>query len=98
MYLGRIVEMASSRVLYTAPRHPYTEALLSAVPIPDPKVKRQRVRLSGEVPSATQPLPFSHTLPDRAVSALRPRGAEAQANHRRTLGCLPLALKSRAPA
>jgi peptide/nickel transport system ATP-binding protein len=55
MYLGRIVEMAQSRALYAAPKHPYTEALLSAVPIPDPKVKRQRIRLSGEVPSPANP-------------------------------------------
>jgi oligopeptide transport system ATP-binding protein len=55
MYLGRIVEMAQSRALYAAPKHPYTEALLSAVPIPDPRVKRQRIRLSGEVPSPAQP-------------------------------------------
>jgi oligopeptide transport system ATP-binding protein len=55
MYLGRIVETAPSRALYAAPKHPYTEALLSAVPIPDPTVKRQRIRLAGEVPSPANP-------------------------------------------
>src|SRR4051794_32522153 len=55
MYLGRIVEMAPAQALYNSPRHPYTEALLSAVPIPDPKVKRQRNRLAGEVPSPIYP-------------------------------------------
>jgi oligopeptide transport system ATP-binding protein len=55
MYLGRIVETASSRELYTNPLHPYTEALLSAVPIPDPKAKRKRIALEGEVPNPIHP-------------------------------------------
>jgi oligopeptide transport system ATP-binding protein len=55
MYLGRVVEIATSHDLYSNPRHPYTEALLSAVPIPDPSVKRQRIRLQGDVPNPINP-------------------------------------------
>ncbi len=55
MYLGRVVEVATARALYDTPLHPYTEALLSAVPIPDPKVKRKRIVLRGELPNPIRP-------------------------------------------
>jgi oligopeptide/dipeptide ABC transporter ATP-binding protein len=53
LYLGRIVELAERSALYEDPRHPYTRALISAVPVPDPRVERsrQRVRLPAELPS-----------------------------------------------
>jgi peptide/nickel transport system ATP-binding protein len=55
MYLGRIMELAPSRRLYGAPKHPYTEALLSAAPIPDPARKRERILLAGDIPSPVNP-------------------------------------------
>ena len=57
MYLGRIVELAPAEELYGNPRHPYTEALLSAVPTPDPTARRQRIRLEGEIPNPIHPPP-----------------------------------------
>jgi oligopeptide transport system ATP-binding protein len=57
MYLGKIVEIADSVQTYSTPKHPYTKALLSAIPVPDPKIQRQRrlVELSGEIPSPIKP-------------------------------------------
>jgi oligopeptide transport system ATP-binding protein len=55
MYLGKIVELSTDRELYQNPSHPYTEALLSAVPRPDPSVKKQRILLPGDVPSPINP-------------------------------------------
>jgi peptide/nickel transport system ATP-binding protein len=57
MYLGKIVEMGAVDSIFEAPRHPYTRALLSSVPVPDPRVQRGRKRivLEGDVPSAVNP-------------------------------------------
>jgi len=55
MYLGRIVELARDKELYTSPVHPYTVALLSAIPVPDPNITKKRIILEGDVPSPMRP-------------------------------------------
>ena len=86
MYLGRIVEIAESRTLCGDPQHPYTRALLSAVPEPDPRVRKQRTVLTGDVPSpANVPsgCPFHPRCPERedACTKIVPELLEIDGNH-----------------
>ncbi|MEK3734956.1 dipeptide ABC transporter ATP-binding protein [Paenibacillus sp. FSL M8-0334] len=78
MYLGRIVEIAEKDKLYSAPRHPYTQALLSAVPEPDPDMRRARILLQGEVPSpADAPVGCAfHTRCPKVMDICRARRPE----------------------
>ena len=55
MYLGRVMERGPSRTIYARPRHPYTKALLATAPIPDPKARRERIVLQGDIPSPLNP-------------------------------------------
>ncbi|MDR3354895.1 MAG: dipeptide ABC transporter ATP-binding protein [Synergistaceae bacterium] len=60
MYLGRFVETAGKRDLFDSPAHPYTQALLSAIPITDPRIKREKIVLTGDLPSPANPPPGCH--------------------------------------
>ena len=94
MYLGKIVESGPSGIIYAPPYHPYTEALLSAIPIPDPKAKRNHIRLEGDVPSALNPpagCRFHNRCPRRTAmlpdgglicTQQEPPGQDAGSGHR----------------
>jgi len=93
MYLGQIVETGPADAIYAPPYHPYTESLLAAVPIPDPTVAQQHIRLEGSVPSPLHPpsgcrfhtrCPRRHLLPDngRICETETPPWQEAGSNHR----------------
>ena len=87
MYLGKVVELAEKRALFSSPRHPYTEALLAAVPVPKPGRRRERAILHGEVPSPVDlppgcafhtRCPIAEDLCRRETPPLRPVGASHQ--------------------
>jgi peptide/nickel transport system ATP-binding protein/oligopeptide transport system ATP-binding protein len=86
MYLGRLVELADKTELYDAPRHPYTQALLSAIPFPDPDRRSERITLTGDVPSPINP-PSGCTFHPRCPRAsaecrsVRPEWREVAPNH-----------------
>jgi peptide/nickel transport system ATP-binding protein len=103
MYLGRVMESGPVQALFEPPYHPYTEALLSAVPLPDPSVGRARIRLEGEIPSPLDPPPgcrFAGRCPRKLgpiCDSVPPMGQEAADGH--LIFChIPLEQLRRIPA
>lgn len=91
MYLGQVMDIGPAEAIYLPPYHPYTEALLSAVPIPDPTAQQKRIRLEGTVPSAINPpsgcrfhtrCPRRALLPDPSICTTTPPWREAGNGHR----------------
>ena len=90
MYLGNVVEIGKTSELFSTPGHPYTDALLSAIPVPDPEANRERVLLSGDVPSASSPPPgcsfhprcvFAQDICKREVPTLETFGRSKDPEH-----------------
>ena len=85
MYLGRIVEIGPKDALFAVPRHPYTQALLSAIPLPEPGAQRERVLLAGDVPSPMNPPSGCHfhtrCVHARELCSLQSPVLEAQGDH-----------------
>ncbi|MEK4761395.1 dipeptide ABC transporter ATP-binding protein [Viridibacillus sp. FSL E2-0187] len=86
MYLGNIVELADKQSLYKEPLHPYTQALLSAIPVPNPKVKKERIILKGDIPSPANPPKgcVFHTrcpLVMESCKTINPQLKEIESNH-----------------
>ena len=102
VYLGRLWESGPPQAVFSPPFHPYTEALLSAIPIPDPDAQQERIRLQGSVPSAVEHperLPLPHPLPAEDRRNLRNAGAALAGPRRRTPHLLPYTgRRARGPA
>ena len=100
MYLGKLMELSPARELYTKPMHPYTEALLEAIPIPDPEENSRRERnvIGGEPPNPINPpigLPLPHPLPARHRDLQRRRAAAGRVRGRPCHGVPPSAERHR---